>query len=55
MPTVAQLFNNFSMEHVTTIAAFVGHSPEGEDFNSRPEYWLSCLKFFVFFFQALQV
>ena len=46
------VFISYNAEHYTRVGSILTSDTEGEEFNSRPEYWLSCLKFFVFFFSG---
>jgi hypothetical protein len=44
------VFISYNAERHTRVGSILSSDKEGEEFNSRPEYWLSCLKLFVFFF-----
>ena len=55
VPTLAQLFNNFSQEHVTTIAAFVCRSPDLYQHSSLVAAYLVSTNSNVMFSSILRV
>ena len=42
------VFISYNAERHTRVGSILTSGTEGEEFNSRPEYWLSCLKLFLF-------
>jgi len=40
------VFISYNAERHTRVGRILTSGTEGEEFNSHPEYWLSCLKFF---------
>jgi hypothetical protein len=41
------VFISYNAERHTRVGSILTSGTEGEEFNSRPEYWLSCLKLFL--------